>query len=110
MSCDAVTEINLGVFNVGNVDRIRVTITKDGVAWNLTSGTVVFRFKKPDRTTTFDRNATAESASGGIFYYDTLTTDFDTAGDWTMTVIVTDGTVYKKYPYEIAFTVVDESE
>jgi hypothetical protein len=101
-------DINLGKFNVGSVDRLRFPLTKDGVPWNLSGGSVQLTFKKPDRVTVFTRAAVAENAAGGIFYYDTTTSDIDTPGWWTVSVQVTDGTVVKKYPYDIGFYAVAE--
>lgn len=101
------SEINLGEFNIASVDRIRITITKDGTAWNLSSGSVVLRFEKPDGETQFSRDMVAENAAGGIFYYDTTITDLDTVGYWNLGVWVTDGAVVKRYPYAITLHVND---
>lgn len=101
-------EINLGEFSIGSTDRFRATITKDGVAWDLSAGTVTLTFEKPDRSTQFTRAMVAEDASGGVFYYDSTTDEIDTVGWWTCQVRVTDGSVVKRYPYEIGFFVVDE--
>lgn len=104
----ATLDINLGEFNTGSVDRIRATITKDGAVWNLSSGTVTLTFEKPDRATQFSRSMVAENAAGGIFYYDTTTTEIDETGWWTVTMTVVDGAVTKIYPYEIGFHVSDQ--
>lgn len=101
------TVINLGEFNIANVDRLQATIHKDGVAWTgIDSVTLVF--EKPDRSTQFSRSMTVSDDSTGVWYYDTTTTDFDTAGFWTVTLTVVDGSITKKYPYEIGFHVNDE--
>ena len=99
--------ITLRDVNIASVDRFRVTLRKDGAIWNLSAGSVQFVFEKPDRVTQLVVNATAENAAAGIFYYDTLVTDFDVTGQWTMNVRVTDGSVVKRYPYEIGFRVND---
>lgn len=99
----ATTTLDLGRLSVGNVYRFRVTITKDGAAWNLSSGSVQIVFEKPDRSTTITQNMVAENAAGGIFYYDNAAAEIDTEGYWGLTIIVTDGTVVQRYPYEIGF-------
>jgi hypothetical protein len=103
-------DLSWGTLNAGDVDRLRLVITKDGVPWDLTSGAVTLTFEKPDRATQFERAASAENAAGGVFYYDTTTTDFGTndVGYWTATVKVVDGAVVKRYPHEIGFRVVNE--
>jgi hypothetical protein len=97
------TAINLGVFNIESVERIRFRIKKDGANWDLSSGSVSLKFEKPNRSTQFDRDMVAEDAAEGLFYYDTTITDVDTAGFWHLGVTVTDGATVKKYPYEITF-------
>lgn len=99
----ATTQVNLGNLRVGSVYRFRATITKDGSAWNLSTGSVAIVFEKPDRSTTITRSMTPESASGGIFYYDNAADEIDTEGYWTYTVIVTDGLVVQEYPHEMGF-------
>jgi hypothetical protein len=87
------------------VDRIELTLTKDGVAWdNIDS--VALTFQKPDRATEFTRAMTLDS--GNVWYYDTAVTDLDEAGYWTARVTITDGAIVKTYPYEIALIVVDQ--
>lgn len=103
----AVTTIDLGPVGLYSVKRFRATIKKDGVTWDLSSGSVQFVFEKPDRSTQLTFAGIAESAVSGIFYYDTTTLDLDTVGLWTLNVRVTDGTVVDRYPYEIGFEVVD---
>lgn len=100
-------DIDLGQFATGSVDRIRVTITKDGEEWVLSSATVTYTFTSPSGTS-FDRAATVEDAAGGIAYYDTTTTDLDESGYWRLEVTVVDGAVTKRYPYEISLYVSDE--
>ncbi len=97
------TTIDLGRVNIGDVDRFRVTIKKDGIAWNLSSGSVAITFEKPDRSTQFSRSMTGETPVSGIFYYDTVITDIDAVGWWTLRVRVTDGSIQKSYPHEIGF-------
>lgn len=106
MSCasESPRVIDLGAFAVGSVDRIRVTLLKDDVAWNLASAVVTFTFIPPSGED-FDRTATVESASEGIAYYDTTTTDLDEVGYWTLRVTVVDGAVTKVYPYDINLNV-----
>jgi hypothetical protein len=103
-----VKEIDLGEFTIGNVDRIKVSISKDDVAWNLSGGTVTFTFEKPDRITQFEVTASELDPTNGVFFYDTTINDLDQIGYWTLGVKVTDGAIVKKYPYEIFFRVVDE--
>lgn len=101
-------QIDLGQFNIDNTDRIEVTVLKDEAPWDLTSGSVSFTFRAPDRSTQFVREATPSNAPLGVFYYDTTISDFTVTGDWTMAVKVVDGPVIKTYPFEIGFSVVDE--
>lgn len=110
-------DIDLGQFNKGNTDRIQFTITKDGVAWNLSNAVVTATFKGPDRVpgppTTFTVNMTKNTdGSDGVYYYQTLTTDLTVAGWWTMGVQVTDNSasppIIKKWPYQIGLKVNDE--
>lgn len=97
-------EVDLGRFSVESVDRIRITILKDGTAWTGIDS-VDFVFEKPDRSTQFTRSATNEGSN--VWYYDTTVTDFEETGDWTMNVRVTDGSIVKRYPYAIGFQVED---
>jgi hypothetical protein len=99
-------DIDLGVFNVGDTDRIEFTVTKDGAAWDLSSAVVTLTFEKPDRSTQFTRTMTADAA--GVAYYDTAAGDVDVVGWWTLTVKVVDGAVVKRYPHAIGFEAVDE--
>jgi len=57
-------------------------LKKDGSTWDLTGAAVELFFKKPDGSFQAAKTATISNASGGIAYYDTLTTDLDTAGIW----------------------------
>lgn len=102
--------IKLGRVNRGATRRIRFTITKDQIPWNLSGGgaTVTLRFEKPDRATSFVVTMTPENAAGGIFYYDTLTTDLDTPGYWTLGARVQDGPTDETYPDEISLVVEDQ--
>lgn len=97
-------EIDLGVFCVGNTDRIQLTIDKDAVAWPGIDG-VVLTFERPDYIS-FTRDMTL--LDGEVWYYDTTTSDIDLVGVWRLAVTVTDGSVVKKYPYEITMTVTDQ--
>lgn len=103
-------ELDLGQLNLGSVYRLRVTLTKDGVAWTGIDS-VTFTFEAPDRTTQFSVSATNES--GAVWYYDTTTSTFDSSTDdvgyWKLKVTVVDGTITTIYPYEIGFTVVDQA-
>ena len=91
----------------GSVDRLRATITKDGVAW-AGIDSVLLTFEAPDRETVFTRSMLVENDSQGIWYYDTLTTDLTEVGYWTIGMKVTDGTIVKKYPYPISLYVGEE--
>lgn len=110
LSCCSTTaqEINLGAVVLGDVDRLSLTMYKDGALW-LGIDSVVLTFRGPDDTE-FTRNATLETPDAGVWYYDTVVTDFDAAsdvGDWMIGVKITDGTIVKHYPYEITLTVKD---
>lgn len=99
--------IDLGDFNVASNDRLRFTIKKNGVAWStLTAVTIIFL--APDDVTTFSRSMIVENASEGIWYYDTTITDVLTPGYWKLAFEVTDGTLVKRYPYEIGMNVADQ--
>lgn len=86
------------------VHRFRFIIKKDGVVWSGIES-ILATFEKPDRTTSFQRSLTVESAPTGIWYYDSVDGDLDEEGYWTMTVQITDDTVVIEYPYEIGFRV-----
>jgi hypothetical protein len=109
MACTPVTcsgcEVDLGTFAAESTDRIRLTITKDDVAWTGIDS-VVFRFTPPSGTE-FDRDGVNETPDEGVWYYDTTTTDLTEAGDWSLSVQATDGSVVKWYPHNILFTVTD---
>jgi hypothetical protein len=99
-------DVDLGVFNVGDTDRIEFTVTKDGVPWDLSVAAVTLVFEKPDRSTQFSRLMTSNAA--GVCTYDTTEGDIDVAGWWTLTVKIVDGLVKKRYPHTIGFEAVDE--
>ena len=103
------TDLNLGKLSVRDIVRFEASITRDDEVWSLSGATVTFRFKKPDRSTSFDRTAVElTDGTDGVFYYDTEDTDLDAAGWWTMTVIVDTGVVVRTYPYEIGFDVMEQ--
>lgn len=86
--------------------RFRFTLKKDCIAWANIDSAIVF-FEKPDRTTVLEKNLTAEDVATGIWYYDTVDGDLDTAGYWTLTVQATDGSIVIKYPDEVSFRVTE---
>ncbi len=88
------------------VNRLRFTIRRDGVAWPDIDSAVLI-FERPDRVTGFERAMVAENASTGIWYYDTVSGDWDEIGYWTLSVRVTDGATVISYPYEIGVRVRD---
>ncbi len=94
----------IGPFNLAATVRLRETITKDGVPWSGIDA-ATFLFRKPDGTIV-SRTGVLEDDTQGIWYYDTLTTDFDVVGEWYMTVAVVDGSVSIRYPWKITFNVV----
>ncbi len=99
-------DIQIGPFNAGSVERLVVTLKKDGVAWvGIDSATLVL--EKPDRDTRVSKSMTLLDDATGKWYYQTTTTDLDTPGYWTATVEVVDGGVTKRYPHEIGFEVTD---
>ncbi len=106
MSCETARDILLDDVNVASVVRIGpVTIKRDGVAWDLSNGTVSFVFEAPDRSTRVTV-AAIEYTDGtdGKFYYDSSVTDFTQEGDWTMGITVTDGADGPfKFQHEIGF-------
>lgn len=97
-------DIVLENFQTGDTDKLRFTIRKNGVAW-LDIDTVEVVFEKPDRVTQFSRDAVSEGDN--VWSYTTAEDDIDVAGWWTLSVIITDNTVRRKYPYEISFLVTD---
>lgn len=103
-------DVNLGRYNVGGVDRFRVSLTRDGATWVLgPSAVVTFTFKAPDRMTVFTRTAVIENGPGGLCYYDTIATDITVPGWWELGVTVNDGNgVQKPYPYSIGFNVASQ--
>lgn len=92
--------LSLSNLLIGSVDRIRFTITKDGVAWSGIDS-VTLTFEKPGRITQFARSMILDSVN--VWYYDTTVTDIDTVGYWTLGVKVIDGPITKYYPDEIGF-------
>lgn len=103
----ATADIELEAVNVASVDRFQDTITKDGAAWDLTSGSVLATFHSPDGLSDFMRAMTPLTPASGVFYVDTLVTDILTLGWWRIALKVTDGTIVKHYPYRITFLAVD---
>lgn len=99
------TNIDLGVFNLYAVRRLKFTIKKDGVAW-AGIDSVALIFEKPDRTTQFTRAMTVFSDALGQWTYDTTVADLETVGNWTVTLQVTDAQIVDRYAYEIGFVVV----
>ena len=91
--------------SVCSVDRFYVLLTLDWVPW--IGCTVQFVFQPPLGGAKITVNAsldTANPANNG-YYYDTLVTDITVTGRWTMGVHVTNGSIFKRYPYEIGFQV-----
>lgn len=108
MADPATTDIDLGVFNVNSVDRIRLAITKDGVAWTGID-TVKLVFEDPDGNEGDPVDATLEAPDAGVWYYDTTTSGpLDATGRWRLGVKITDATIVKWYPFEISFQVNDQ--
>jgi len=105
--CGDQPNLSFGRFNIGNVDRLEVTAKKDGAAWNLTGGSVSLTFLSPSGQT-FSRDCVAGVAASGLFYYDTLTTDFTEVGLWMVAVTATDGSIVKTYPYDITMELVSQ--
>lgn len=93
-------DIDLGIFHIESVRRLRITFKKDGVAWSSMSA-VTLTFENPDRTTQTSQGMTLESSN--VWYYDLTTTDITDDGYWTLGVTVTDSGSTIKYPYEIGF-------
>jgi hypothetical protein len=86
-------DFDFGRRNLGDVFRIELTFTKDGSAWNLSTGGsgAVLKLEKPDKSTILSRTMTAKTTGAdGVFYYVTTATDLDTIGWWTATAVVTD--------------------
>lgn len=77
---------------IGSTYRFRLTATKDGTTWDLTTATVVLYLKKPDGTV-LTKSASILSGPAGTAYFDCATTDLDTAGLWSRSWKVTDGSV-----------------
>ncbi len=99
-------DVNMGVFGINSVDRLRFAITKDGDPWTgIDSVSVVFEDPGGNQHT---RSATLETPDAGVWYYDTQTTgDIDEAGRWSLNVRVTNGAVVKRYPYKIVLLATD---
>lgn len=102
--CTQSTSIRLKDKAYNGVHRFRFVIKKDDAVW-AGIDSVVATFEKPDRSTLFQRNLTAESVPDGIWYYDTVSGDLDEVGYWNLSLEVTDGTIVIEYPYEISFRV-----
>ncbi len=102
-------DIHLGDFNVGSVDRLRFTITKDGEPW-AGIDSAVLAFLSPDQSTAFSRTMTLEDDETGVWYYDTTTSEIDIPGDWHLGLRVTDGVIIKRYPGRITLRVHDQPE
>lgn len=80
----------MSVLTVGSQYQFEETITKNGAVWDLTGATVLIFFKRPDATT-FSQAATIANAAAGQVTYDSLTTDLNMAGDWTLSWKITLG-------------------
>jgi hypothetical protein len=104
-------DLTLDDLSLASVERFRVTVRKDGAAWDLSDGTVTIKLVRPDKTVSVEAEMTAEDGEGGVFYYDTLVTDLDEAGYWSASLRIVDNApavpVSKDYPYSIGFYVAD---
>lgn len=90
---------------LGSTYNFKLTAKKDGVVWNITSATVNLYLKKPTGTI-LTKTATVTSGSSGIAEFTCSTSDLDTAGIWSRSWKVTEGsTVQESAP--ILFVVVD---
>ena len=66
---------------VGNTTDFQLLAAKNGVAWDISGGTVTLYLKKPDGTL-LTKGATLTSPTTGQADYICLTTDLDQDGDW----------------------------
>lgn len=55
---------------IGDTHRFRFTVTKDGVAWDLSAATAQVIMIPPGGGATTAYTATIENTTGGILYYD----------------------------------------
>lgn len=90
---------------IGSTYRFRLTATRDGSVWDLSTATIVLYFKKPDGTI-LTKSASLISGPAGTAYFDCATTDLDTAGLWSRSWKVTDGAVVVESE-PILFLVID---
>lgn len=91
---------------VGSTYRFRATITKDGVAWDLSAATVYMILEDPDGVQTTNLATVESPASAGIVHWDNATTDLNQAGDWRRCWEVQDGAVVQR-SLPIVFGVVE---
>ena len=90
---------------LGSTYRMKLTASKDGSVWDLSSATVKLYLRKPDGTV-LTKSATVSSPTAGVAHYDTLTTDLSVAGSWSRSWEVTDGSVVQESA-PIFFVVID---
>jgi len=70
--------------------EMRVTVTDDGVAVDLSSATeILFIFRKPDGTTLEVDGLLYTDGTDGIVYYNTVAGDIDQSGMYKLQVRVT---------------------
>jgi hypothetical protein len=84
--------------------RLEFTILKDGSPWTLDSVTLVFY--SPSRVTFFSRGMTWDSVNS-VWFYDIQDDELTEEGVWSIRVTVVDGSVQKRYPYEVALPVAE---
>ncbi len=70
--------------------RLRVTVTVDDVALDISTATVKqLVLRKPDGTAVTKTAQFETDGSDGVVYYATVTGDIDQAGRWTLQAVVT---------------------
>ena len=86
---------------IGSTETMRLSITKDGLVWDLTGGTVVLRFVSPTGGTS---SVNASSAyNGGA---DAAWTVASPAGTWTRAWDCTDAHGVRQVTQAVSFSVV----
>ena len=87
------------IYIIGNTHKFLLIAEKDGVAWDITGGTITLYLEKPNGAL-LTKSATIISGPAGTAYYTTLTTDLSAAGRWKRWWKVVVGSIEIEYgPY-----------
>lgn len=102
--CSGSGDVRLSDKSVGGTYRFEFPLTKNDDVWTEVDSVAIL-FVRPDGTTVGPYECTLIEPDEGVWFYQTVPTDLDTVGYWSIRMTVTDGPVEIVWPYEIAFRV-----